>query len=203
MFYVLGCSSRPRRRLDRSDYRARGYKKLGIKWFRGAPFEAAVPAPLQLRLLPLEDGNPDHAEYMPPYIEGCSNYFFRDDLLQTLFACGVDNFDTYPVEISDPDSGKIYTDYKAVNIIGAVAAADMEKSKYLLSDGIPLIDVSFEELVLRKDEIQDLLVFRLAENLMTILVHESVRKALIDKGFISGVDGDAIEFYKTDEVAIL
>uniref|UniRef100_UPI00056BC4F8 imm11 family protein n=1 Tax=Teredinibacter turnerae TaxID=2426 RepID=UPI00056BC4F8 len=134
---------------------------------------------------------------------GFSCPLFRDDLLEILYACGVDNFDVYSTEILDPDSGKVYKNYKAVNIIGAVAAADMEKSEYVLSDGIPLIDVPFDKLVLRKDEIQDLLIFRLAENLTTILVHESIRNVLLDKGYITGEYMDAIQFYEVDKFGLL
>ncbi|WP_018277943.1 imm11 family protein, partial [Teredinibacter turnerae] len=137
------------------------------------------------------------------FLEGFSCPLFRDDLLEILYACGVDNFDVYSTEILDPDSGKVYKNYKAVNIIGAVAAADMEKSEYVLSDGIPLIDVPFDKLVLRKDEIQDLLIFRLAENLTTILVHESIRNVLLDKGYITGEYMDAIQFYEVDKFGFL
>ncbi|ACR10753.1 conserved hypothetical protein [Teredinibacter turnerae T7901] len=203
MFYVLGCSSKPRRWLDLDNYVSRGYKKLGIKWFRGTPFPVELPNPLYFQLEPKEDGNPDVAEYLPPFLEGFSCPLFRDDLLEILYACGVDNFDVYSAEILDPDSGKVYKNYKAVNIIGAVAAADMEKSEYVLSDGIPLIDVPFDKLVLRKDEIQDLLIFRLAENLTTILVHESIRNVLLDKGYITGEYMDAIQFYELDKFGFL
>lgn len=203
MFYKLGCSAKPRRWLDRDDFMARGYKKLGVKWFRGTPFDVDIPNPMHLRFKPKEDGNPDHADFIPPYIEGCSCEFFRDDLIAALQAYGVDNLDTYPVTIFDPDTGQTHTNFKAVNIIGLVSAADMEKSTYTLSDGIPLIDVPFDELVLRTDEISDLLIFRLAENIGTILVHESIRKMLIEKGFIKGEYMDAIEFYTMEEAAFL
>jgi len=42
---------------------------------------------------------------------------------------------------------------------------------------------------------QDLLLLGLAENIMTILIHENLRDYLLEKGF------DDIEYYKLDEVA--
>jgi len=49
--------------------------------------------------------------------------------------------------------------------------------------------------VIDESKAEDFLLFRLTENLMTILIHESLRDHLLAQGF------DDIEYYKLDEVA--
>jgi hypothetical protein len=61
-----------------------------------------------------------------------------------LQSCGVDNLDLYPARIFDPDNDQLHENYKAVNIIGMVAAADMQKSVLSAPDGIAHIDVAFD-----------------------------------------------------------
>ena len=73
---------------------------------------------------------------------------WRDDFIEALNECGVDNFDTYNTAITDPDDGSVITNYKAVNLLTMVAAADMENSMATGHDGIPMIDVDFDELVI-------------------------------------------------------
>lgn len=201
MFYSMDQAGRPKRWLDIDDYIAKGYKK-SHKWFRGEVFTKPVPF-MELKLLHNHPANTSMSDFLAPYMNQCGCNFFRDDLIAALEEFGVNNLVKYPVSITDPDDGMVYTNYKAVNIIGVVSAADMNKSKYKLNDDIPLIDVAFDELVLKENDSQDLLMFRLAESLTTILVHESVRDYLLKKGFIHGKFDDNIEFYKLDEVAFI
>lgn len=56
------------------------------------------------------------------------------------------------------------THYKAVNVLGLIAAADMDKSVATVHDGIPLIDVDFDELVVDETKTRDIQLFRLAES---------------------------------------
>lgn len=202
MFYSLEEAGKPKRWLDMDDFMAKGYRDTPHTWFMGEVFTDPVPF-MEIKLRHNHPADTSMSDFLAPYMNQCGCYFFRDDLIAALEAFGVDNLDKYPVSITDPDDGKVYTNYKAVNIIGVVSAADMNKSKYELSDGIPLVDVAFDELILKENDIQDLLMFRLAENLTTILVHESVRDYLLEKGFIHGEFDDDIEFYKLDEVAFI
>jgi hypothetical protein len=140
---------------------------------------------------------------LPPYFRDKIE-LFRTDLIEALEEFGVDNLEKYDGRITDSDDGTVYTNYKAVNIIGVVRAADMSKSKFEVYDGIPLVDVSFDKLVLKEAQLQDLLLFRLAENLHTILVRETLCDHLIEKGFHTGKRGfQDVELYKLDEVGIV
>jgi|GEM_PF-1344634 len=97
----------------------------------------------------------------------------------------------------DPNPEAIFTNYKAVNVLGLVAAADLEKSRADVSDGIAAIDVDFDELVLDEKKTGNIKMFRLAESTNAILVHESLRDMLLERGF-----GSDIEFYDLKEAAI-
>ncbi len=83
----------------------------------------------------------------------------------------------------------------SIEITRRPTSSDMEKSTATVHNNIPLVDVAFDKLVLHEEKAQDLLLFRLAENLMTILMHESLRNYLLEKGF------DDIKYYQLDEVA--
>ena len=62
------------------------------------------------------------------------------DLVQVLSEAGVDNLATYPVIVHSTESKDVCTDYLAVNVIGAIAAADMEKSE-IIDEGSGMADV--------------------------------------------------------------
>jgi hypothetical protein len=96
----------------------------------------------------------------------------------------VDNLVTYNAAITDPDDGRIHTNYKVVNIIGIVAAADMQNSLATPNpNGPPIIDVDFDRLVIDDAKAGGYLMFRLAESTNGIIVHEHVRNVLLDAGF--------------------
>jgi len=114
-----------------------------------------------------------------------------------LQACGIYNFDLYEVAIHDPDDNSVITHYKAVNVLGLIAAADMDKSVATVHDGISLIDVDFDELVVDETKTRDIQLFRLAESSNAILVQERLRDALLERGF-----GSDIAFYDVGDAAI-
>lgn len=83
------------------------------------------------------------------------------------------NLDGYPVVIRSASGGPDCHDYVAVNIVGAIAAANMEESEIAdMGDG--MIDVTFDSLVIDEAKAGGQLLFRLAESITTIIVNESV-----------------------------
>ena len=190
MYYLFAANSRPRRRIRSTPY------IKGVDWWKGDVITTAMPLRLQIDLKPYIMESPDHDQYMAAIME-TNPPLWRDDLIDALRACGVHNFDCYDVEINDPDNGQVMTNYKAVNVLGLVAAANMEKSVATIHDGIPLIDVDFDQLVVDEKKTQGIKLFRLAESSNAILVHEHLRDCLLEKGF-----GSDIAFYNLDEAAI-
>jgi hypothetical protein len=154
-------------------------------WRRGAalPNSEIIPDPILYTLQPLSQWSADDSPHMPSYFRGGAP-LFSDELIAALRACGVDTLATYNVAIRDPDNGQIYTNYKAVNIVSLVAAADMQKSNATIhGNGPAIIDVDFDGLVVDENKAGDNLFFRLAESTNAILVHESVRDHLLRQGF--------------------
>jgi len=145
----------------------------GIYWNRGARFEEPVPDPLEVIL----DGD---GLMMPMFNRGI--LLFSDELVKVVREAGVDNIDTYNAVLVDPVGGKRHTNYKAVNIIGLVAAADLAASKYHAPSGRPLIDTDFDALVIDEQRAHGLLMFRLAESVNGIVVHSIVREKVEKAG---------------------
>ena len=98
-------------------------------------------------------------------------------LASCLLDAGVANIDYYQSEIDDASSSTIHKNYFAFNIIGAIAAADLEKSKFSSPDG-PMISVDFDSLSINPTKTRNALIFRLAESVNGIVIHESVKNAI-------------------------
>lgn len=190
MYYLLSSNSRPRRWIGDSPYLE------DVDWWNGAVITEAVPNPLEFTLKYYAPHSPAEDQYMGACIE-TNPPVWRDDFIAALKELGIYNFDCYEVAIHDPDDGSIHSNYKAVNVLGLIAAADMDKSVATVHDGIPLIDVDFDELVVDETKTKNIQLFRLAESSNAILVHERLRDALLEKGF-----GSDIAFYDLGEAAI-
>lgn len=152
----------------------------GGPWFTGARLGFQVPQPLRFKLSTKRRGNAK-AFYGPrvPLI--------RMDLLAALQEAGVDNLELFDAILEDPVTGAGYTDYKALNVLGLVAAADMTASEWQAGlgrelIGADLIDVFFEKLVLDPRLTQGLLFFRLAQSANAVVIHEQVKKVVDARG---------------------
>lgn len=144
----------------------------GIQWILGKKFDRPIPTPLEITL--------DPGLMMPMFSRGI--LLFSDQMIAALREAGVDNLDTYDAVLLDPSSGKRHQDYKAVNIIGVVAAADLAESKYSAPSGSAIIDTDFDSLAINETKANGLLFFRLAECVTAIVVHDVVRKHLEQAG---------------------
>lgn len=114
------------------------------------------------------------------YVDG--NSLMSRRLVAALEVAGVDNLQKFEAELKDQTSGDVNRDFYVVNIIGLVAAADMTNSEALpLGEG-----QVFTSLKVAPGKPRDLLMFRLAESLVDVIVHEKVAAA-IEKGGFRGV----------------
>lgn len=154
--------------------------EIAANWMLGRPVQASsVPRPLRYTLDPDYGGTPK-ALYASE-----ANPVMRDDLAHVLANVGVDNVQYFDSILIDPASGQEYTNYKAFNIIGLVAAADMGKSELMGTADSSMGDIDFHALVIDESQTRGLLLFRLAENISAIVVHERV-KAAIEAAAIPG-----------------
>jgi hypothetical protein len=145
-------------------------------WLLGKRFRVTIPEPLRIVL---DDSAPGR---LPDYFKG-SIPLMSDRLLAALAAAGVDNLDTYRVELRKGDGSLASSDYKAVNVVGVVSAANMAEST--VAEGLPveLVATSFDSIAIDEKKAGGLLMFRLAEAVTTLLIHERVKRYLEANGF--------------------
>jgi len=140
-------------------------------WFRGQEITYPVKTPLRFALNPAYPG-----ELLPLY--EASAPLMREDLLAALHSSGVDNLQLFDAILKDPKKKVEYTNYKAVNVIGRVAAADLANSTLMNLPSPELFGQTFDALAIDEKKAGGLLLFRLAESASAIVVHERVKKGI-------------------------
>lgn len=145
-------------------------------WMSGQPIAVPVPEPLVIEIDPDEPGSPLEMYQLEALI-------LSKRLARALEEAGVDNLQVYDVALRGPESGRLIDDYCIANIVGPVSCADLARSDYIPPPGRPTISVVFESLVVDEARAGGILMFRLAESLSTILVHEMVKTHLEARGF--------------------
>jgi hypothetical protein len=141
-------------------------------WMSGTPFSAPISTPIQLYWDPNDEEGPAQPLYKPGIP------MMAREVLSTLRSAGVDNIDAYDVEMRSHASAEIDRSYVAFNLIGLVAAADRSKSKIVADGGPPLIAVGFDAVSIDTRSTLGQLMFRLAENVTAIVVHDRIKNAL-------------------------
>jgi hypothetical protein len=154
-------------------------------WATGGAFPAPPPEPIRIEILEEEAGL--LLEY---YDSGISIMSRR--LANALKDAGIDNIDFYETEIHDLTTGEVLRSHVAFNLIGAIEAADLGKSKYQALDG-PLIAIDFDSLAIDEAKTRGVLMFRLAESTNGVAVHESVREK------IEAVGIDTLTFFRPQD----
>lgn len=139
-------------------------------WITGKRF-ATVPAePISVEIEEGESG------LLLELITGAIPLMTRR-LANALIEAGIGNIDFFETEIHDLGSDEVHRSHLAFNLIGAVAAADLGKSVFQAPDG-PTISVDFDSLVIDEGKTRGALMFRLAESVNGIVVHESIKDAV-------------------------
>jgi hypothetical protein len=153
-------------------------------WISGAAIDVPVPQPLEFEVETDEDDREPDKPGMLLEMYQYGVVLMTERLVNALRESGVDNLQAFDALIRDPRANRVVTDYKVVNVVGVIAAADMAKSTlYEVPVGPPLIDVSFDSLVIDEKRAGGQLLFRLAESLSAIIVHDRVKQHLLARGF--------------------
>jgi hypothetical protein len=182
MYYVMACLSAPP-----NDHAMLTHKRDNPlrSWSSGARFRSDIDAPDEDRI-PVEPIRAEVKKTAP----GVMAEFWATPvplmslrLLAALREAGVDNLDTYRAEIFDPTTGKTHTDYVAFNLIGVVAAADLAKTVVSPHSTDRMISMDIDSLAVNEEAPRGALMFRLAESVNAILVHEKVKQHLEAAGF--------------------
>ena len=145
-----------------------------VYWNLGTPIEHPIPTPVRITLDPDAPGI-----LLPMYQMGI--LLMSDALIAALRHAGVSNLELFDAILVDEVKQREYTHYKLVNIVGVISAADLSQSQHT-PHGTPLFDVDFDSLVIDEQKTRGALLFRLAENVAGIVVHESVKDAVLKAG---------------------
>jgi len=105
-------------------------------------------------------------------------------LVRALQGAGIDNLQTYEtaLESAQGPNPPAADHYLAVNIVGRVAAADLGKSEINPDTPERMISTDFHSLSIDESKARALLMFRLAENVTAVLVHEHVKEQVERSG---------------------
>ena len=146
-------------------------------WFAVMPFEEPPPVPLVLTWDPDNEAGRRMSHYSGGIV------LMSRELFAALVEFGVDNVQPHPVVIRSSTGKPDCHDYLGVNVIGLVKAVDRTKS-VVLDEGDGIIDMFFESVEIDLAAARDLLLFRLAESVGALLVHERVVEHLrVRSGF--------------------
>lgn len=90
---------------------------------------------------------------------------FSGALLAQLKSAGIDNFQAYPVVLRNSEENLEWSDFFAINVVGLIDSADLNRSKFEelmpgdIGDGVPEL-LDFEEMVIDSSKIKGSLMFR-------------------------------------------
>ena len=155
-------------------------------WMFGQPFTVEPEQPIFVDIREDQENLKRLSFYKNPPV---ATKAFVDALVEA----GVDNIATYDVVLTSQTDPSITIDgYKAINIIGLVKAAG-PGTVYLTDSRIG--DACMKNVELEPRSIKGLYMFRLAQSMRTIVVHEKVKQCLEARGFedlIFTEPGDAL-----------
>lgn len=171
MYYMLECLSPPEGYIAAVEHRDEDPMRC---WICGERFEVPPPVPLRPKLRA-------RSKSVLAELWKAPLPLMSERLHRVLLDCGVDNLDVYAVVLTDPRTDLSFSNYVAFNLIGVVAAADLSKSIYSAPDG-PMRSVDFDSLAIDETSARGALMFRLAESVSGIVVHESIKLAIESSG---------------------
>jgi hypothetical protein len=157
-----------------SDYSVTDEPELpgDIEFIDGTKIDEPLPNPLEFTV-----DYPSRGEL--PHFVGMTIPVMSDSLVKVFRSAGVENFQTFPAVLRNPEIGEEWGGYWAFNVIGLIAAANLEKSKADTimegdSEGVAVPLLGFHTLVLDKKKTRNSAMFRLAESSSILLVHDRV-----------------------------
>lgn len=142
-------------------------------WLFGTPFSVDIREPVVVEI----QNRYLKAELMP-YFQ--SEPVMSNEFYQSLVDCGVNNLMAYDCILQSEDGKIQHKGFKAVNIIGVIQAAGKDTE---FRGESRLMDASIDKLDIDAHKTGGALMFRLAENLSKVIVHEKVKKHLESKNF--------------------
>jgi hypothetical protein len=142
-------------------------------WMTGESFDRKPPEPIILSMRGTDEDDWVMGDLWLTPIAVMSKR-----LHEVLLQAGVDNLETYSVALHDPEDGKVYQNFLAFNLIGKIAVTDAAKTQFSPGSKARMTSADIDSLVIAQRKPGGALMFRLAESVNTILVHESVKRMI-------------------------
>lgn len=174
-YFIMTCNS-----VDPCAVIDSGPDRTDPPWMTGRPIRKPPTEPLVYTLDPACPGS------IPAMFDSTEYPLMRDDVIAALKSVGVDNLELFDAVVVDPSTGEEHRNFKAFNILGAVAAADMSKSVRSSTSDSMMLDADFDSLVIDAKLATPFRLFRLAESVDAIVVDETV-KLEIERRNIEGM----------------
>ncbi len=156
-------------------------------WFGGRRFKTAPKEPV---IVTIQPGN-EQGDLLSYF--GTAT-LMSDAFYEALREAGVDNLDVYEAVIQSKDGSVVHRGYKAFNLVGLVQAADLKATVFSDPQGSRLIDASIESLAIDPVKARGALMFRLAEYVGAVIVHEQVKRVIEAKRFPHVIFREPSEF---------
>lgn len=129
----------------------------------------------------------------PKELEDLGICIMSERLHSAVVSSGVDNIDFFPAVLTNTSTGEKYR-YYAYKLVGLVSLMDSSQSEYeTYRNSEPVMDTTIHSFVPDESKPHGLLMFRMAESLTAIVVHESVKKVIEAAGI------DTVEFIKPED----
>jgi hypothetical protein len=180
-YYMMGCENEDAMMLSHLQ------EVDGQDWFEGRPFRTRPQEPIEIFV---SSGYEDRVllEFFPVQM------LMREDLVACLRGAGVDNMEVYDAVVRDTESAHDYEGYKAVNVVGVIAAADRARTIFHPDNPSRLINADIESLYIDPAKTGGALMFRLAEAITGLIVHENVKNAVEAGDFPNMIFADPEEW---------
>ncbi len=153
-----------------------------LRFDDGARVQGVVP----LIELVLDEDSQGHRLTDNLLAPGTTGLVFSSRLLQVLARAGVGNLQYFPLHVVNPATREINADYQLANVLGRVAAVDLERSDVELYRGAPRGIQFINALALDASRVGGLPLFRLEEHAQVLIAQRRVRDACVEAG-ITGV----------------
>ncbi len=141
---------------------------VDLPWLRGMRMPVPPPQPIRLRF---QDDSPDEGvfvDYVAAPVPLVSHL-----LREAIERAGAANVEFYDVVVEGAEAYEDFPNYSAINVVGAIEVADPARSSGMRAFGLPGADL-FDRFVPRADLETGFAIFRMAEQLSTLLVSERI-----------------------------
>jgi hypothetical protein len=119
------------------------------------------------------------ADSPPKGMEGIAVPAWKVSVVDCLRASGIDNLQTFPAILKNEDTGREWSDYLAVNVVGLISCMSKSSKVSRIANrpgGTPMVKV--HKLVIDAKLTRNSPLFRLAESPGVLLMHEAFLEAL-------------------------